>query len=232
MGWRCRRGHGGGRGCGGWLARPRHGQRGPGGGVGCCVAAGSRRRAGQGGSAQAASRGKRVLLRALSLISSVGRAQQVGAGVGHASLRHRVNSMCHTRLSPSPLPPVPAASLPHCPLVPTAPHSQGPPIPSHKGPPSTVTPRHTAQSGLRDRTATLHTYRSADKICGNRKECVRLGRGPAAHPHPAWPDALCRGQLSPRDPCPATGCWRGRAPRAFPTWDPSQGHSRGLWDPQ
>lgn len=227
MGWRCRRGHGGGRGCGGWLAHPRHGQRGPGGGVGRCVAAGSRRRAGRGGSAQAASRGKRVLLRALSLISSVGRAQRVGAGVGHASLRHRVNSMCHAhtyphpRCPPSLLPPFPIAS-----------NSQCPPIPSHKGPPSTVTPRHTAQSGLRDRTATLHTYRSADKICGNRKECVRLGRGPAAHPHPARPDALCRGQLSPRDPCPATGCWRSRAPRAFPTWDPFQGHGGGLWDPR
>lgn len=124
--------------------------------------------------------------------------------------------------------PIPAASLS---LLPPFPHSQGPPNPPHEGPPSTVTPRHATQSGPGDGMVTLRTYRGADKICENRRECVRQGGRPAAHSHPARPASLCRWWLSPWDPRPAAGCRRGRDPWAFPTRDPPQGHGVGPRDP-
>lgn len=98
------------------------------------------------------------------------------------------------RTYPSPVPP--------CPRCPVQARS---PIPSHTGPRSTDTPH-------RVRMVTLRTYRDADKICGNRREGVRRGRGSAAR-SPAAP--LCQWQFCPRDPHPAPGCWRGRGPRLF-----------------
>lgn len=93
---------------------------------------------------------------------------------------------------------------PHCPTQPGSPLS-------HTGPPSTVTPRHTAWSGLGDGTATLRTYRSANEICGNRREGVRQGRGSAAHSRPA---SLCR-WVKPMGPSSSHRLLEGPSPPGY-----------------
>lgn len=83
--------------------------------------------------------------------------------------------LSHPCCSPSLLPPFPTAplsSLPHRARVPR----------SHPTPHKTTQHSYTQ---THHRTVTLRTYRSANKICGNRRKGVRQGRGSAARSHPA-----------------------------------------------
>lgn len=196
------------------------GQRGPGGGAGHCMATGSRRRAGQGGSAQTADRGKRVLLRASALYPLQGEHSRSGLVLGrpHCTL---VPPAYATHI------PVPhlccLLSLPHA-----AAHSQGqgPPTPCGATQDSHTQTHKAARaggSGTGGRRATLRTYRSADKICGNRRDGVRQDSSSAACSCPAC--LPLQGAVKPMRPSPSCRLPEGLRPPGYP---PPRQHSAHL----
>lgn len=158
----------------------------------------------------------------LSLISSAGRAQWGGDGVGQVALCHCATSTCHAHAVPTPAAPCPCCSPspPHCP------RSQGPPILPHAGHPAQ--PHHTVRPrGWDGDTRDLPQCRQ--NLWKQKRGC-QAGQELGSLLPPC--QAAYKGPFSPQDPHPAEGCGRGQAPGAVLSQDSPQGRGMGPQDPR